>query len=68
MLLEVDENFIVMEICIDRQTERQTDKSDRQTEILLENEDTADGLFSACSAFAKGILPDVAATLFLLQD
>ena len=33
-------------------------------EILLENEDTADGLFSACSAFAKGILPNVAATLF----
>ena len=32
-------------------------------EILLKNEDTADGLFSACSAFAKGILPNVAATL-----
>ena len=32
--------------------------------ILLENEDTADGLFSACSAFAKEILPDVAAALF----
>ena len=34
--------------------------------ILLEYEDTADGLFFACSAFAKGMLPDVDATLFLL--
>ena len=32
--------------------------------VLLENDETADGLFSACSAFAKGILPDAAVTLF----